>query len=64
MKLIEEYKFSLPSSYYSFNKELKPFGYFDIFQSMASMHASKLNVGFDDLMKKLKKYAEIEGKTL
>jgi acyl-ACP thioesterase len=48
MKLIDSYKFNLPSSYYV-NDLLKPYGYFDIFQELASKHASKLGIGFEDL---------------
>ena len=52
MKLVGEYTYKLTSAHYSLFRELKPYGYFDMFQDMASKHAESLNVDYDTLFPK------------
>lgn len=52
MKLIAEYEYFLSAGYYTFSRELKPYGYFDVFQDMASRHVKEFNMDYDALFPK------------
>lgn len=52
MKLVAEYNYYLTAGYFTFSRELKPYGYFDIFQDMATRHVDEFSLGYDALFSK------------
>ncbi len=52
MKLYYEHTYDLTSGYFDYNRHLRPYGYFDLFQDLASKHAGVLNIDFDALFPK------------